>query len=141
MEKFSGIFGIINMFHVFAFTYYILLRCVTREYSMMSHSYEEKLFGLCDAQVHYYYSLLEWYMKHFFLAGLVTGDFFFLLIFLENLVIFCWGGKARGNVRKCWKFLEHLKDNFLGKFKKYFVHVVEKISENEYILEEVWRWF
>ncbi len=24
------------MFHVFAFTYYILLRCVTREYSMTS---------------------------------------------------------------------------------------------------------
>ncbi len=35
------------------------------------------------------------------------------------------------------KFLEHFKDDFLGKFKKYFVHVGEKISENEYILEEV----
>ncbi len=63
-----------------------------------------------------------------------------LLIFLENLVIFCCGcggGGARGNVRKFWKFSEHFKDNFLGKLKKYFVHVVEKISENEYILEEV----
>ncbi len=61
-----------------------------------------------------------------------------LLIFVENLVIFCQGGGARGECkRKCWKFLEHFKNNFLGKFKKYFVHLVEKISENEYILEEV----
>ncbi len=28
--------SVFNMFHVFAFTYYILLRCVTREYSMTS---------------------------------------------------------------------------------------------------------
>ncbi len=28
-----------------------------------------------DARVHYYYSLLERYMKHVFVAGLVTGDF------------------------------------------------------------------
>ncbi len=31
------------------------------------------------------------------------------------------GGK---DVRKCWKFLKHFKDNFLEKFKKYLVHVV-----------------
>ncbi len=85
------------MFHVFAFTYYILLRCVTREYSMTSvtknysiyatreytTTNDEKcsiyatreyttIFDLHDA----YYSLLEWYMKHVFVAGLVTGDFF-----------------------------------------------------------------
>ncbi len=41
-----------------------------------------------------------------------------------------------GKCKKSWKILEHFKDNFLGKFKKYFVHVVEGISENEYILEE-----
>ncbi len=40
------------MFHVFAFTYYILLRCVTREYSMTSHSYDEKLLDLRDARIH-----------------------------------------------------------------------------------------
>ncbi len=86
------------MFHVFAFTYYILLRCVTHEYSMtsvllrddiaipfaiyrfhMAHSarvHYEILLDLRDARVHYYYSLLERYMKHAFVAGLVTGDFF-----------------------------------------------------------------
>ncbi len=60
-----------------------------------------------------------------------------ILIFLENLVIFVWVVGRGGNVRKCWKSLKHFKDNFLGKFKKYFVHVIEKISENVYILEEV----
>ncbi len=87
-----------NIFHVFAFTYYILLRCVTREYSMtsvlsrddiaipfaiyrfhMAHNarvHYEKLLDLRDARVHYYYSLPERYMKHVFVAGLVTGDFF-----------------------------------------------------------------
>ncbi len=60
-----------------------------------------------------------------------------LLIFLENLVIFCCGGGARGECQKVLEILEHFKGNFLGKFKKYFVHVVEKISENKYILEEV----
>ncbi len=86
-----------NMFHVFAFIYYILLCCVTREYSMTSVTtknysiyatreytitYDEKysiyttreyitIFDLHDA----YYSLLERYMKHVFVAGLVTGDF------------------------------------------------------------------
>ncbi len=42
---------------------------------------------------------------------------------------FLLGGGARENVRKCWKFLEYLKDNFFGKYKKYFVHVLKKISE------------
>ncbi len=70
------------MFHVFALTYYILLRCVMREYSMTSVTtknysiYETReyttTFDLHDA----YYSLLERYMKHVFVAGLVTGDFF-----------------------------------------------------------------
>ncbi len=55
-----------------------------------------------------------------------------LLIFLENLVIFCWVSGARG---ECKKISEHFKYNFLGKFKKYFVCVLEKISENEFILE------
>ncbi len=57
------------MFHVFAFTYYILLRCVTREYSMTS---------VLLRDISQYYSLPERYMKHVFvagLAGLVTGDF------------------------------------------------------------------
>ncbi len=49
-----------------------------REYSMTSHSYDEKLLDLRDARVHYYYSLLERYMKHVFVAGFVTGVFFFL---------------------------------------------------------------
>ncbi len=87
----------INMFHVFALTYYISLRCVTREYSMTSVTMKNYLiyatreyattndekysiyttceyttiFDLHDA----YYSLLERYMKHVFVAGLVT-DFF-----------------------------------------------------------------
>ncbi len=87
-----------NMFHVFAFTYYILLRCMMREYSMtsallrddiaipfaiyrfhMAHNprvHYEKLLDLRDVRVKYYYSLLERYMKHVFVAGLVTGDFF-----------------------------------------------------------------
>ncbi len=60
------------MFHVFAFTYYNLLRCVTHEYSMTS--------------------LLEQYMKHVFVAGLVTGDFFFIFEiyynFFQDLFIF-----------------------------------------------------
>ncbi len=90
------------MFHVFALTYNILLCCVTREYSMTSvttknysiyatreytTTNDEKysiyatreyttIFDLHDA----YYSLLERYMKHVFAAGLVTGDFFFLLV-------------------------------------------------------------
>ncbi len=85
------------MFHVFAFTYYILLRCVMREYSMTSvttknysiyatreytTTNDEKysiytrreyttIFDLHDA----YYSLLERYMKHVFVAGHLTGDF------------------------------------------------------------------
>ncbi len=68
----------INMFHVFAFTYYILLRCETREYSMTSVTTKNysiyamreytTTFDLHDA-------LLERYMKHVFVAGLVTGDF------------------------------------------------------------------
>ncbi len=84
--------------YVFALTYYILLRCVTREYSMTSVTTKnysiyatreytttnnEKysiyatreyttIFDLHDA----YYSLLERYMKNVFVAGLVTGDFF-----------------------------------------------------------------
>ncbi len=85
------------MFHVFAlpYTYYNLLRCVTREYSMTSvttknysiyvtREYEKysiyatrkytTIFDLHDT----YYSLLEWYMKHVFVAGLLTGDFNFL---------------------------------------------------------------
>ncbi len=33
--------------------------------------------NLRDARVHYYYLLLERYLKHVFVAGLVTGDFFF----------------------------------------------------------------
>ncbi len=88
------------MFHVFALTYYILLRCVIREYNMTSvttknysiyatreytTTNDEKystyatreyttIFDLHDV----YYSLLKRYMKHVFVAGLVTGDFFFL---------------------------------------------------------------
>ncbi len=70
------------MFHVFALTYYILLRCVMHEYSMMSVTTKNysiyatrehtTVFDLHDA-----YSLLERYMKHVFVAGLVTGDFYF----------------------------------------------------------------
>ncbi len=102
------------MFHVFALTYYILLRCVTRcvtrEYNMTSvttknysiyltreytttndekysiyamHEYTTT-FDLHDAA---YYSLLEWYMKHVFVASLVTGDFFdkVLMVFVPIL--------------------------------------------------------
>ncbi len=78
--NFSTIIIIINMFHVFALTYYILLRCVTRKYTTTNdkkysiyatHEYTT-IFDLHDA----YYSLLERYMKHVFVAGLVTGDFF-----------------------------------------------------------------
>ncbi len=50
---------------------------------------------------------------------------------------FFLGCGTRGNAKKYWKFLEHFKENFLGKFKKYLVCVAEKILENEYILEEV----
>ncbi len=70
------------MFHVFALTYYILLRCMTHEYSMTSVTTKNysiyatreytTIFDLHDV----YYSLLERYMKHVFVAGLVTGDFF-----------------------------------------------------------------
>ncbi len=56
------------MFHVFAFIYYILLRCVTREYSMTSVLLRD------DIAIPF---LLERYMKHVFVAGFVTGDFFF----------------------------------------------------------------
>ncbi len=98
--------SLINMFHVFALTYYILLHCVTREYSMMSvttknysidatreytTTNDEKysiyatreytnIFDLHDA----YYSLLERYMKHVFVTGLVTGDFFYKNDFLSE---------------------------------------------------------
>ncbi len=99
-----------NMFHVFAltYTYYNLLRCVTREYSMTSvtmknysiyvtceytttndekysiyatHEYTT-IFDMHDA----YYSLLARYMKHVFVAGLVTGDLFLTikLSFTQN---------------------------------------------------------
>ncbi len=52
---------------------------------MTSHSYDEKLLDLCDARGHYYYSLLERYMKHVFVASLVTGDFLlFLMKYLEK---------------------------------------------------------
>ncbi len=71
------------MFHVFSFTYYILLRCMMREYTMTSHSYNEKLLDLRDARVHYYYSLLERYMKHVFVTSLVTGVFYDILFALE----------------------------------------------------------
>ncbi len=98
-----------NMFHVFAFIYYILLRCVTLEYSMTSVSVTTKnysiyatreytttndekysiyatrefttIFDLHDA----YYSLLEQYMKHVFVDGLVTGDFFLKSIFKNQI--------------------------------------------------------
>ncbi len=62
------------MFHVFAFTYYILLRCMTREYTT--------IFDLHDA----YYSLLEWYMKHVFVACLVTEIFLFQ--FLLTMIVY-----------------------------------------------------
>ncbi len=42
---------------------------------------------------------------------------------------FLLGGRIRGNVKKCWEFLEHFKDNFLGKLNKNLVHVVEEISK------------
>ncbi len=98
-----------NMFHVFALTYYILLCCVMREYSMTSvttknypiyttreytttndekysiyatHEYTT-IFDLHDA----YYSLLERYMKHVFVAGLLTGDFH-LISFLWSIFFF-----------------------------------------------------
>ncbi len=64
------------MFHVFALTYYVLLRCVTR---CVTREYTT-IFDLHDA----YYSLLERYMKHVFVAGFVTGDFTFLFR-LKNL--------------------------------------------------------
>ncbi len=58
----SLIKSIFNMFHVFAFTYYILLHCVTREYSMTSVLLRD------DIAIPF---LLERYMKHVFVAGLV----------------------------------------------------------------------
>ncbi len=63
------------MFHVFAltYTYYNLLRCVTHEYSMTS--------------------VLEWYMKHVFVAGLVTGDFY-KRVLLYCMYYTCVNGKA-----------------------------------------------
>ncbi len=173
-SRFTGFWTYFNMFHVFAFTYYILLRCVTREYSMTSVllwndiaipfniliSYGAQrasalrkitrftwcastlysslfcktfvhweLLDLHDARVHYHivvyfanirmtrnysiyvtrvswtastikmmtnfkihvfwinycYSLLERYMKHVFVAGLVTGDFFFFYFTIFNI--------------------------------------------------------
>ncbi len=99
------------MFHVFAFTYYILLCCVMCEYSMtsvllryditipfaiyrfhMAHNarvHYEKLLNLRDVRVHYYYSLLERYMKHVFVASLVTGDF--LTMFYIKWFGLYWG--------------------------------------------------
>ncbi len=100
------------MFHVFALTYYILLRCVMREYSMMSvttknysiyatreytTTNDEKyliyatreyttIFDLHDA----YYSLLGRYMKHVFVASLVTGDFFLYLKKIYLCGRSCW---------------------------------------------------
>ncbi len=50
VQIFSMSFLYIKMFHIFAFTYYILLHCATREYSMMSHLYDEKLLDLRDAR-------------------------------------------------------------------------------------------
>ncbi len=83
-----------NMFHVFAFTYYILLSCVTREYSMMSVTtknysiYATRKYTTTNDEKYSIYatreyttifdlhdSLLERYMKHVFVADLVTGDF------------------------------------------------------------------
>ncbi len=86
-----------NMFHVFALTYYILLRCVMREYRMMSVTtknysiYATREYTITNDEKYSiyatreyttifdlhgaYYSLLERYMKHVFVAGLVTGDF------------------------------------------------------------------
>ncbi len=98
------------MFHIFAFTYYILLCCVTREYSMTSvttknysiyatrkytTTNDEKhsiyamreyttIFDLHDA----YYSLLERYMKHVFVV-------------FENF---------------CWTFLEIFTNTFFTFF-------------------------
>ncbi len=59
-----------------------------------------------------------------------------LLIFLENLVIFVEVVGRGGNVRKCWKFLEYFKDNFWKNLRSTLCMFVERISENEYVLEE-----
>ncbi len=117
-----------NMFHVFAFTYYILLRCVTREYSMTSvttknysiyttreytTTNDEKYsiyvtreytttFDLQDA----YYSLLERYMKHVLVAGLVTGVFFIFYFNRENSVDF---GKFFWNYIEITCIIRHVK--------------------------------
>ncbi len=50
----------------------------------------KKLLNLRDARVHYYYSLLERYMKHVFVAGLVTGDFIIIIIII---IIITKGGQ------------------------------------------------
>ncbi len=59
----------------------------------MSHLYDEKLLDLRDVRVHYYYSLLERYMKHVFVAGLVMGFLFFFelcsLNFAELMSFLC----------------------------------------------------
>ncbi len=98
------------MFHVFTLTYYILLRCVMREYSMTSvttknysiyatHEYtttnDEKYSIYATRkyttifQIHYHIRfarrvlfITRAYMKHVFVAGLVTGDF---LLRLTNI--------------------------------------------------------
>ncbi len=90
------------MFHVFAltYTYYNLLRCVTREYTTTNNEkysiYTTReytiIFDLHDA----YYSLLEWYMKHVFVAGLLTGDFFSIVLIgnlKKNLPLEDWQQK------------------------------------------------
>ncbi len=52
------------------------------------------IFNLHDT----YYSLLERYMKHVFVAGPVTGDFFLNINFFETL-------KNRKDAKKLWEIL------------------------------------
>ncbi len=121
-----------NMFHVFALTYYILLHCVTHEYNMTSvntknysiyatreytTTNDEKysiyatreystIFDLHDA----YYSLLERYMKHVFVAGLVTGDLTCFMFLLSPTTFCCVAWRASTVWRQyfCKTILQYL---------------------------------
>ncbi len=58
----------------------------------------EKLLNVRDARVHYYYSLLERYMKHVFAAGLVTGDFLILSLYRFSWYLLCENNFCEGPV-------------------------------------------
>ncbi len=80
------------MFHVFALSYYILLRCVTNEYSMTSVTkknysiYAMREYTTTNDEKYSIYATreyttipLERYMKHVFVAGLIMGVFLNLI--------------------------------------------------------------